>query len=272
MRGLLIPALGPVVLPDGDADGYAARLERALPGREFAVRGAEQMEIDIPPGARVVAIQLGMWWDMAARHERKRNTRELARLLQEAGAFPLLVPPALGTGLEAILALADHLLMPGGDDIHPALYGAPVTHSVGLSQERDIWDIAVVRAALAAGIGVTGICRGAQVVNVALGGTLIQDINLEGRTEESHAMTLHDVLAGRGSRAEALLGRVVRDMPSRHHQEIAEAGEGLEVTGRSPDGLVEIMEGAGIMCYQFHPENMPESRQSRMIFEEMVLR
>jgi putative glutamine amidotransferase len=269
MRGLLIPDIGPVALPGGDADGYASRLERALPGHEFAVRGAEMVEIIIPDGAKVVAVQLGMWWDMTASHERKRNTREVARLLAEAGAFPLLVPPVLGTGMEEILSLADHLLMPGGDDIHPDLYGEPVTHSVGLSHERDKWDIAMVRAARAGRIGITGICRGAQIVNVALGGTLIQDINLDGRTQESHAATQHDVLVTKDSRAEALLDRAVRDMPSRHHQEIGLLAAGLEVTGRSPDGLVEIMEGDGVMCYQFHPENMPESRQSRVIFEEM---
>ena len=265
VQALLISELGPVALPDGDADGYALRLEQALPGREFAVREAERVELEIPD-APVVVVQLGMWWDMAPSHPRKKNSREIARLLLEAGAFPLMVPPALGMGLDEILDLADHLLMPGGDDVDPVLYGAPLTHSVGLSQKRDIWDIAMVRGALARGIGITGICRGAQIVNVALGGTLIQDVNLEGRTEESHAMTHHDVLVDKGSRTEALLGRMVRDMPSRHHQEIGRPGTGLSVTGRSPDGLVEVMEGPDIACYQFHPENLPESSQSRVIF------
>lgn len=272
MRGLLISDLGPVVLPDGDADGYADRLNRALPGKEFAVRGAEHVEILIPQGVKVVAIQLGMWWDMTARHERKRNTRELACLLVEAGAFPLLIPPALGTGMADIMDLADHLLMPGGDDLHPALYGEPVTHSVGLSLKRDLWDMMMVRAALAAGIEITAICRGIDVVNAVLGGTVTQDVNLNGRTKESHAGTEHDVITEKGSRAEALLGRTVRDMVSRHHQEIALPGRGLEVTGRSPDGLIEIMEGLGIMCYQFHPENTPESRQTQKIFEEVARR
>ena len=272
MRGFLVPELGPVALPDGDAEGYADRLDHALPGHDFAVREAELVEIAIPYGMRVVMIQLGMWWDMAAQHDRKQNSRMLAQLLLEAGAFPLMVPPALGIGLEELLGTADHLLMPGGDDLHPVLYGHSVTHSVGLSLERDLWDMMMVQAAKAAGMKITAICRGIDVVNAVLGGTVTQDVNLDGRTKESHAGTEHDVITEKGSQAEALLGRTVRDMVSRHHQEIALPGRGLEVTGRSPDGLIEIMEGLGIMCYQFHPENTPESRQSRMIFREMVRR
>lgn len=271
MRGLAIPDLGTVVLPGGDAAAYAARVEAALPGTGAAVLASSPVEIDIPSEVPVVLIQLGMARDLAGDADGKSNTRAVASMLETAGAFPLLVPPALWEDPSELFDAADHLLMPGGDDIHPALYGESPEWCGFLSLQRDSWDIMMIRMAAWRGVPVTGICRGAQAVAVAFGGSLIRDIRLAGRSEDDHSSGSHPVLLERGSRAESLLGRAA-EMPGRHHQEVRDPGRGMRITGRSPDGVAETIEGRGIMCYQFHPESAPESRRALALFEDIAQR
>lgn len=184
----------------------------------------------------------------------------------------------------AVVRTVDGLLLPGGRDVDPALYGEP-PHRAFMAAEpgRDVWEIALVQEALAADLPLLAICRGIQVLNVARGGTLIQDIpsELEGAVnhqvrEPPHAMA-HDIWIAEGS----LLGRLLRErieddtcpVNSRHHQAIRTIGRALIVTATAPDGAIEAVEDpAQRFCLgvQWHPENFYRTGEFRGLFEGFV--
>lgn len=192
-----------------------------------------------------------------------------ARAIVEAGGLPLLLPFAGNADLlPAYLEIADGVLLTGGEDIYPEFY----TREVGLASaqrlrpgdlERDRLEIALVRAALDADKALLGICRGHQLLNVALGGTLIVDIETElpgavsHRDPEQGCGLTHEVTVEPGSLVAELLGTntVVN---SSHHQAVLEPAAGLRATARTADGIVEVMEGddrgAFLFSVQFHPE------------------
>ena len=147
------------------------------------------------------------------------------------------------------------LLLPGGGDLAPALYGQPDLGSHPGDLRQDRLELALAREFLAAGKPVLGICRGLQVVNVALGGTLVQD--LPGHSQQAGRDQVHPVTAAEGSLAAALWGRRFR-VNSAHHQAAARPGTGLRVTARAPDGTVEALEGETlpVWAFQWHPERM----------------
>ena len=188
--------------------------------------------------------------------------------VRKAGGAPW-VPVIGADDPDVVLARSDGLLLTGGDDLDPALFGAvPHTTYEPAEPGRDAYEIALVRRALAARVPVLAICRGLQVLNVAAGGTLIQDIPSECRTDVNHAgpssATLaHAVEVAPGSRLDTMLersadtaaGRTAEfqiPLPagsvmvnSRHHQAVDVLGQGLVVTARAPDGIVEGVEGSG---------------------------
>ena len=160
----------------------------------------------------------------------------------------------------------DALLLTGGGDIDPALYGADSRDARNISAERDETEIALVLEARRRGIPTLAICRGIQVLNVALGGTLIQDIGKEwpgalphdpgvSRTTLSHRITV----AG-GSRTEAALGTAEAEVNSIHHQAVDRLAEGLQITARADDGVVEAVEAVDpewwAVGVQWHPEDL----------------
>ena len=147
------------------------------------------------------------------------------------------------------------LLLPGGGDLDPALYGQPDRGSHPGDLRHDRLELALAREFLAAGKPVLGICRGLQVVNVALGGTLVQD--LPGHSQQAGADRVHPVTAVVGSLAAALWGRRFW-VNSAHHQAAARPGTGLRVTARADDGTVEALEGEWlpVWAFQWHPERM----------------
>ncbi len=191
--------------------------------------------------------------------------------VQRAGGVALLIPPdpALVEDPGRILDRVDGLLLVGGADLGADTYGAEPHH---LSDEpiplRDAVEIALVRAAEARGLPVLGICRGAQVINVAGGGTLRQHIPEElGHEEHRRAIgrfvgNEHDVTVEPGSRAIAATGESPHRVASHHHQGIAALGGGLRVTARAPDDLPEAVEsiaGGWVLGVQWHPEADPGS-------------
>lgn len=191
--------------------------------------------------------------------------------VQRAGGVALLIPPdpALVEDPGRVLDRVDGLLLVGGADLGADTYGAEPHH---LSDEpiplRDAVEIALVRAAEARGLPVLGICRGAQVINVAGGGTLRQHIPDElGHEEHRRAIgrfagNEHDVTVEPGSRAGAATGESPHRVASHHHQGIAALGGGLRVTARAPDDLPEAIEsiaGGWVLGVQWHPEADPGS-------------
>ena len=178
-----------------------------------------------------------------------------------------------------VLARLDGLLLPGGADIHPRTYGAATVHpTVRIDAARDAVELALCRAALGAGVPVLGICRGIQVLNVAAGGTLWQDIAAErarslrhlepaeGRDRRRH---LHTVQGGGSALAERLLGGEPVAVNSIHHQGVRDLAAGLRIGARSPDGLAEWIEAVGfpfIVGVQWHPEELSAEARHAGLF------
>lgn len=174
---------------------------------------------------------------------------------------------AADQGTDALLSrsdAADAIVLVGGEDIDPRFYGAPGEYA-GASRHlptADAAQLALVRRAIERGTPLLGICRGLQILNVALGGTLVQHLG-DGNTHRNHGapipgiMTTHPVELSAGSRAAGLLGASVVDVRSAHHQAVGLLGEGLVVTGFAPDGHIEAIEHrtAPALGVQWHPED-----------------
>lgn len=192
--------------------------------------------------------------------------------VQAAGAVALLIPPdpALVDDPGRVLDRLDGLLLVGGADVAASAYGA---EAHPLSDPpiplRDAVETSLVRAASARGLPVLGICRGAQIINVAGGGTLRQHLPEEVGHEE-HRRSIgrfdgneHDVVVEEGSRAYAAAGEPVHRVASHHHQAIDVPGEGLRVTARAVgDDVPEAVESVGpnwVLGVQWHPEADPAS-------------
>ncbi|MFY2764696.1 gamma-glutamyl-gamma-aminobutyrate hydrolase family protein [Arenimonas sp. MALMAid1274] len=159
----------------------------------------------------------------------------------------------------------DGLILQGGADIDPAFYGEPITHARGrIDAERDRFEMALLRAFAAAGKPVFGICRGMQLINVACGGSLFQDLHEDAVTRDAHHVVdlydehLHEIRIVPGGWLSRVYGEDVRgQVNSIHHQGVRRLGEGLVVEAWSDDGVVEALrhEGDGfIVGVQWHPE------------------
>ncbi len=175
------------------------------------------------------------------------------------GGLP--VELARDADVDGIVERLDGIVLTGGADVDPATYGQDADPNLGaIEQDRDRWELALLEAAERRGIPVLCICRGVQLLNVAKGGTLRQHVGVdEGdghpRFDEDGREPAHGVELDAGSLAASLYGSHA-EVNSLHHQVIDEVGEGLRVTGRSPDGSVEVLEHAGgsILGLQWHPE------------------
>jgi len=180
-----------------------------------------------------------------------------------AGGVAVLLPPQPVDAdiAERVLDGLDGLLITGGKDVDPATYGQqphPATDEPG--QDRDAWEFALLNGALKRDLPVLGICRGAQVLNVALGGTLHQHLpDVIGHSRHRAGNAVFNTLPVRtvpGTRLAALVGESV-DARCYHHQAIAELGEGLVVSGWDVDGVIEALELPGddfVLAVQWHPE------------------
>lgn len=191
------------------------------------------------------------------------------RALEAAGAAPLTIAPGMDRdGIAGVLKMCSGLVLTGGGDVAPARYGQePTEHLKFVSDERDALEFAAIEAADAAGVPILAICRGMQVLNVSLGGSLVQDIPamVEGAlahaVEEPRYAPAHPVEVAAGSRLAAIVGAGRTEVNSRHHQALAELGKGLVVTARAPDGIVEAVELPGkqfVLGVQWHPEDMAD--------------
>jgi putative glutamine amidotransferase len=229
-------------------------------------------------GKRIIGVQLNDANDVLGSAARKVNRRKYARAITEAGGVPLFLPPAAGSEqIEALLGQIDHLLLVGGEDVHPSLYRRPITYARHVNRARDAYDVALVQRAIEKGLGVDGICRGMQVINVATGGTLVQDLHKDGLTERAHRLdrmtpVRHQVRLDPESALARVVGTTSIAVVSVHHEAVDRVGRGMTITGRAPDGVPEVIEGfeGRVRGYQFHPEH--SRGRARALFRDMVRR
>lgn len=188
--------------------------------------------------------------------------------LTQAGAIIRVLDPTRDVLPDALDAL-DGVLLTGGPDVAPTHYHAATTHpTVVIDADRDAYELPLARAALATGLPMLAICRGMQVVNVAAGGTLIQDM------PSAHA-PVHEVSIVGASR----LGRLLADrltpggsvpVNSRHHQAVETVAPGFVVTATAPDDTIEAMENGHCLAVQWHPENFHRTGEFSALFDALV--
>ncbi|HHV79376.1 MAG TPA: gamma-glutamyl-gamma-aminobutyrate hydrolase family protein [Firmicutes bacterium] len=199
--------------------------------------------------------------------------------VMEAGIVPVLIPPlSAGTvknneeGGAEVAACIHGLVLTGGGDIDPALFNRPGAASVqNVQRDRDETEMALLRSALKLGMPVLGICRGMQLINVALGGDLIVDIKTEYLTSVAHDVdddsVRHPVRIASDSKISRILDTCELNTNSHHHQAVRRVAAGLVAVGWAEDGIIEALEGKGenyLVGVQWHPERLREESSARL--------
>lgn len=186
----------------------------------------------------------------------------------QAGGLPVLIP--IGTSREAtsdVFERLDGILFSGGNDLEPGLYSHEATHAVKVDGPRDTHEVELMKLALATHKPILAICRGMQLLNVVRGGTLYQDIieevpgaqNHDGHHKDQTGPLVHELTIDPESHLAAILGMTQVQSNSYHHQAVKDVGDGLVVSARTPDGIIEGLEDMAegyVVALQPHPESM----------------
>lgn len=188
--------------------------------------------------------------------------------VQKAGGVAMLLPPDesfVGGDAEAVLGAVDGLLLTGGPDVDASLYGADAADEhEGSRIERDHSELALINAAIAIDLPLLAVCRGMQLLNVARGGTLVQDLPAYHRPNPgSFEDSEHDVRLAEGSLAAGVAGELVHSAMQHHHQGVWRIGDGLTITGWAVDDdfpeAIEMVDRSFVLGVQWHPEADPTS-------------
>jgi putative glutamine amidotransferase len=203
--------------------------------------------------------------------------------IQQAGGVPLPLPPQLSAAsLERLGSELHGLLLTGGGDVDPARYGeAPHPTLYEVAPARDLLETSVIHMALERGLPFLAVCRGIQVLNVALGGTLFQDVATDPGTQLQHSQTeprdqpTHKVKIEPRSRLAQVLGTDELEVNSMHHQAIKALGRGLTAVAWAPDQIIEGVESADparfVLGVEWHPEELVgRSEPARRLFTALV--
>jgi len=194
------------------------------------------------------------------------------RAIEEAGGLPVVLPP-LGDPATYLDRL-DGVCLSGGPDLDPDAYGAAYRHpELGPTEpDLDAFELALARAADERGLPLLGICRGAQALNVAHGGTLHQHVPGHRQTEPATATT-HSVHVEPGSRLATVVGTAVLRVNSFHHQAVERLGRGLQAVAHAADGTIEAIEARGarfMVGVQWHVEGLVAQPRHGALFEALV--
>jgi len=192
--------------------------------------------------------------------------QDYVRSVEQSGAVPVVLPPVSPDDVPALLARLDGVLLSGGVDVDPALYGQEPHPRLGrVNRRRDDFELALVREALRRDLPILAICRGHQLLNVATGGTLVQDIasSVQGHADHDGKgprwRRSHRVDVTAPSRLREILGQDALSVNSIHHQAVDRVGDDLVVSARCPeDGVVEGLERPAsrfVVAVQWHPES-----------------
>jgi putative glutamine amidotransferase len=202
------------------------------------------------------------------------------RRIEEAGGLPLLLPHTDdATVIGELAARLDGLLMTGGEDVHPERYGQNILNGTEVSAARDRFEFHLFEIFFATRKPILAICRGIQVVNVALGGTLTQDIPIQlGMTHHSQqvssAKPTHGVRLAENSRLARIFGQTLLEVNSHHHQGIDQPAPDLSVVGWSEEGIPEAVEHRKhpyLIGVQWHPERLTERKEiQERLFADFV--
>lgn len=208
---------------------------------------------------------------------------QIADGVRRAGGEPVLIPPDLDeTILHAVYRNIDGLILSGGGDVDPARYGEAAIPAVGgVSAQRDHTELLLTRWALADHKPLFGICRGLQLLNVACGGALYQDVSEHAGAARHafyphypHDYLAHTITIAGGSQLATLLGEEQAQVNSLHHQACRRVAPGLRVVAAAPDGIVEAAEVVGhpfALAVQWHPEALPDAPESQALFSALVV-
>jgi putative glutamine amidotransferase len=194
------------------------------------------------------------------------------RAIEAAGGLPVVLPP-LGDAVQYLDRL-DGICLSGGPDLDPDAYGAGERHAeLGPTEPGlDAFELSLARAADAQGMPLLGVCRGAQALNVARGGTLHQHLPGHRQTEAA-TVTTHSVRIREGSRLARTCGRGGLAVNSFHHQAVDVLGTGLRAVAHAPDGTVEAIEAPGArfaLAVQWHAEALAAHPRHGALFEALV--
>src|SRR5437764_8285399 len=202
------------------------------------------------------------------------------RVLEAAGALPVVVPPLVDEDVPRLLARLDGLVLSGGPDLAPSAYGAKPHQELGSTEPGlDAFEYAMAREALGLGLPMLGICRGAQTLNVARGGTLHQHLPdgvgdvMRHRQSVDGRVPTHPVTILPGSRLAAVLGTTQLSVNSFHHQAVDRLGTGLCACAWAPDGAIEAIEDPErpfVVAVQWHAEALQGVPSHLALFEELV--
>jgi len=194
--------------------------------------------------------------------------------VERSGAVPVILPPTFDADIDAFLGLVDGIILTGGVDVDPQVYGEnPIPLLGSVDPLRDTFEMALTKAALEMCTPIFAICRGIQLLNVAAGGTLYQDVNNQVKGSLKHQQKAptyhpsHKVRLEEGSRLHGIFGKTSVGVNSFHHQAVKDIASGFKATAWVDDGLVEAIEWEGpeyILGVQWHPERMIDGEMIKL--------
>jgi putative glutamine amidotransferase len=201
------------------------------------------------------------------------------RAVEAAGGIPVVLPPLHGDAIEPLLAHLTGICLSGGPDLGPESYGEERHPELGPTEDDiDRFEIALAKLAWRRSLPLFAICRGAQALNVARGGTLLQhlpDLNesIQHRQSEAGGLPTHAIDLEAGSLLAQTMGRESAEVNSFHHQAVGRLGRDLRIVARSPDGVVEGIEAPGrgyVLGVQWHAECLADRPEQAALFEGLV--
>ena len=195
------------------------------------------------------------------------------KAVRKAGAMPVLLPVVDPEDAAAMLEMVDALIITGGADVDPVHYNAPADPRLGATDPvRDAADLAITRAAVESNVPTLATCRGIQVLNVVMGGSLVQHVDEHMRID-MYNEDVHDVEIDPASRLASILGTSALGVNSMHHQVIDRLGDGVRAVAHNHDGHIEAIEletASAVLGVQWHPELLRHRGDHLALFEDLV--